>query len=224
MVAVASNHVGELTLHAMGRTNPALVRRAVLCRGMVGYSGTPLATKLGIQAGHHVVLLGAPAGFAAMLAPLPPVKLSSALRAAADVVVLFVTARAQLERRFAAIVARLQPAGGFWVAWPKRASKVPTDMTEDVVRLVALPQGLVDNKVCAIDDVWSGLRLVIRKELRTALPPKLPTTKTTKAPKATKAPKTVKPVKTVKMTAATPKRPRSPTPKATTSPRPRGRR
>jgi hypothetical protein len=137
-----------------------------MCRAMAGYSGTPLAKKLGIQPGHHVVLLGAPKGFAETLEPLPPVELATALRAAADVVVLFVTARADLEKKFAGVVAKLHPAGGFWVAWPKKASKVPTDMTEDVVRAVALPRGLVDNKVCAIDDVWSGLRLVIRKENR----------------------------------------------------------
>ena len=78
----------------------------------------------------------------------------------------FVTWRADLEEQLAALRGRMAPAAGLWVAWPKRASRVPTDMTEDVVREVALPTGLVDNKVCAIDEIWSGLRLVIRRELR----------------------------------------------------------
>jgi hypothetical protein len=133
---------------------------------MAGYSGTPLAQKLGIKDGSNVVLLGAPAGFAATLEPLPAASVGTALRGTADVVVLFVKKRAELEKRLATVVEHLDPAGGFWVAWPKKASKVPTDMTEDVIRDVALPRGLVDNKVCAIDEVWSGLRLVIRKELR----------------------------------------------------------
>jgi hypothetical protein len=139
---------------------------------MAGYSGTPLATKLGIKEGHRVVLLGAPSGFASSLEPLPPIKIATTLRgAAANVVVLFVTRRAELEQKLASVRAALDPAGGFWVAWPKKASKVPTDITEQTIRDVALPTGLVDNKVCAIDDTWSGLRLVIRKELRAAAAP-----------------------------------------------------
>jgi hypothetical protein len=133
---------------------------------MAGYSGTPLAQKLGIKEGHRVVLLGAPPGFAKTLEPLPPVSIGTKLKAPADVIVLFVTARAQLEDRLDAIRAAMDPAAGFWVAWPKKAAKIATDMTEQTVRDVALPTGLVDNKVCAIDETWSGLRLVIRKELR----------------------------------------------------------
>jgi len=133
---------------------------------MAGYSGTPLATKLGIKAGHTVVVVGGPAGFLDSLAPLPPVKLGTTVRGICDVIVLFVTRRSELERRLDGIVAHLEPAGGFWVAWPKKSSGVVTDMTEDVIRDVALPRGLVDNKVCAIDETWSGLRLVIRKALR----------------------------------------------------------
>ncbi|MEZ4360722.1 MAG: hypothetical protein R3B48_11115 [Kofleriaceae bacterium] len=136
-----------------------------------GYSGTPLATKLGIKEGHRVILLGAPEGFAAALEPLPPVRVSTALRGAADVIVLFCPTRAALATRLEAAHEKLAQAGGLWVAWPKRASKIPTDLTEDVVRELALPRGLVDNKVCAIDEIWSGLRLVIRKELRAARPP-----------------------------------------------------
>jgi hypothetical protein len=135
---------------------------------MAGYSGTPLSKKLGIQEGHRVVLLDAPDGFASTLEPLPPVKLDRSLRGAVpvDVAVVFVTKRAALEKQVAAVQARLAPAGGLWIAWPKKSSKVPTDITEDTIREVCLPRGLVDNKVCAIDETWSGLRLVIRKELR----------------------------------------------------------
>jgi hypothetical protein len=133
-----------------------------------GYSGTPLAKKLGIQEGHRLVLLDAPAHFASSLEPLPPVRIDHSLRGKdpIDVAVAFVKKRLDLEKRVAAVHPRLAPAGGLWIAWPKKASKVPTDITEDVIRDVVLPRGLVDNKVCAIDDVWSGLRVVIRKELR----------------------------------------------------------
>lgn len=132
-----------------------------------GYSGTPLATKLGIKAGSRVALLHAPDGFDDELAPLPDgVTILRRLAAELDVALLFVTERRELERRFPAVAAAITPAGGFWVAWPKRASKVPTDVTEDVLREVGLPQGLVDNKVCAVTEVWSGLRFVWRKENR----------------------------------------------------------
>jgi hypothetical protein len=132
-----------------------------------GYSGTPLPKKLGINEGARLVLLGAPRGFDETLGVLPAgVTTRTRAGGAADVVVLFTTERAELDRRLDALQTMIAPAGAIWVAWPKRASKVPTDITEDTVREVALPRGLVDNKVCAIDDVWSGLRLVIRRELR----------------------------------------------------------
>lgn len=134
-----------------------------------GYSGTPLAKKLGIKEGHRLVVVHAPPGFTASLEPLPtPLQLSTTLRSAADVIVLFCRSRAELAARLPAAHDKLSPNGGLWVAWPKKAAKLATDLTEDVVRELALPRGLVDNKVCAIDDVWSGLRVVIRKELRTA--------------------------------------------------------
>jgi hypothetical protein len=134
---------------------------------MVGYSGTPLPRKLGIKEGSRLALLGAPAGFDDELAPLPDgVRILRRLAPDLDVAVLFVTERRELERRFPAVAASITPAGGFWVAWPKRASKVATDLTEDVLREVGLPQGLVDNKVCAVTDVWSGLRFVWRLENR----------------------------------------------------------
>jgi hypothetical protein len=139
---------------------------------MAGYSGTPLAQKLGIKPGHRVVLLNAPAAFMDTLDGLPAdasisPALPRTLKTPADVIVCFVTTLKDFEKRLPAAVAKLAQDGGLWIAWPKKASNVPTDMTEDVIREVALPTGLVDNKVCAIDATWSGLRLVIRKELRT---------------------------------------------------------
>ena len=129
-----------------------------------GYSGTPLPRKLGIKPGHRLALLGAPDGFELEL----PEDVSVRRRAGgkADVILTFHTVRAELEQRLPALRAMMEPAAGLWIAWPKRASKVPTDITEDVLREIALPTGLVDNKVCAVDETWSGLRLVIRKEHR----------------------------------------------------------
>ncbi|MFT3838881.1 MAG: DUF3052 domain-containing protein [Myxococcaceae bacterium] len=133
-----------------------------------GYSGTPLPKKLGIKEGHQVALLSAPHGFEKTLGAVPfGATVREGLKGKPlDVVVLFVTARKQLEKQLASVRKQMAPACGFWVAWPKKASGVATDMTEHVVREVALPTGLVDNKVCAIDETWSGLRLVIRVELR----------------------------------------------------------
>jgi len=128
-----------------------------------GYSGTPLPRKLGIREGGRLLLAGAPDGFAAVLGELPPgVELVAADAADVDVAVLFVLELAALEARFAALAAALQPAGGLWVAWPKRSSGVATDLTENVIRELGLAAGLVDNKVCAIDATWSGLRFVWR--------------------------------------------------------------
>ncbi len=132
-----------------------------------GYSGTPLVRKLGFKPGARAHYVAAPDGFAALLGELPDgVRVLARAAAPLDLVVLFVMSRAELERKLAGLHAKLAQDGMLWVAWPKRASKVPTDMTEDVVRDVALPRGLVDVKVCAIDATWSGLKLVIRKELR----------------------------------------------------------
>jgi hypothetical protein len=146
-----------------------LALKASVCHRlcMVGYSGTPLVRKVGIKEGTRLALLDAPDGFEDELAPLPDgVRVLRRLAPDLDVAVLFVTQRRRLEQRFDAVAQSVFPAGGFWVAWPKRASKVPTDLTEDVLREVALPKGLVDNKVCAVTDVWSGLRLVWRKQNR----------------------------------------------------------
>ena len=134
-----------------------------------GYSGTPLPRKLGIKPGDEVAVLGGPASVAGALSGLPgvgPPRRDLSGSDPLDVIVFFVTWRAELETRLASLRERMAPACGLWIAWPKRAARVPTDMTEDVVRDVALPTGLVDNKVCAIDEVWSGLRLVIRREPR----------------------------------------------------------
>lgn len=132
---------------------------------VAGYSGTPLPKKLGIKQGHRVALIGAPAGFEKTLGPLPDdVGLTAGARGKAplDVVVLFTKKKADLVRRFARLAERLAPAGGLWVAWPKKASCVATDLTEGVVREHGLAAGLVDNKICAVDETWSGLRFVIR--------------------------------------------------------------
>jgi hypothetical protein len=127
-----------------------------------GYSGTPLARKLGFKEGMRVVYVNSPAGFA--VDGIEDVR--SRLAKGTDLVVCFVTARRELERRLPTLRRAVEPDGMLWIAWPKRTSGVQTDMTEDVVRDVALPTGLVDTKVCAIDEVWSGLRLVVRRELR----------------------------------------------------------
>ena len=128
---------------------------------MTGYSGTPLPRKLGIKPGHRVLSLNAPESFA--LEDLPDgVTVRSSARGTADVILSFHARRADLARKMPRLRALMEPAAGLWIAWPKRASKLPTDLTEDVVRELALANTLVDNKVCAIDETWSGLRLVIR--------------------------------------------------------------
>lgn len=137
---------------------------------MAGYSGTPLPQKLGIKEGSRVAWIGAPAGFESALAPLPAkVKLARRVDSPGppgspplDVILFFTRRAAELEKRFSSLAAALAPNGGLWVAWPKLASGVATDLTGNVVREIGLAKGLVDNKVCAVDDVWSGLRFVFR--------------------------------------------------------------
>ncbi|HTU86211.1 MAG TPA: DUF3052 domain-containing protein [Solirubrobacteraceae bacterium] len=135
-----------------------------------GYSGTPLVRKLGIKPGARLGLIGAPEDFGAALGELPPgVSVRRRLGAGPfDVIVAFFTHAAALERRLPALVAALDPSGGLWLAWPKRASGVSTDIADHVVRELGLSAGLVDNKVCAIDPIWSGLRLVFRLRDRAA--------------------------------------------------------
>jgi hypothetical protein len=130
---------------------------------MAGYSGTPLPKKLGIKPGARLAFIHAPEDFDVTLGELPEaVTRRKTARGPLDVVVYFTTSEADLTRRFEALAATLEPAGGLWIAWPKKASGVPTDLTENVIRDIGLAAGLVDNKVCAIDDTWSGLRFVIR--------------------------------------------------------------
>jgi hypothetical protein len=135
-----------------------------------GYSGTPLAKKLGIKEGSSLVLLGAPEGFDDVLDETMPTDVSVRTRASgtADVVMSFHTKRADLTRRLPVLAKVMDVDGAIWIAWPKKASGVPTDITEDTIREVALPTGLVDVKVCAVDETWSGLRLCWRKDLRAA--------------------------------------------------------
>ena len=132
-----------------------------------GYSGTPLARKLGIAAGSRVAALEAPAGYRDWLAPLPQgVRFVQDVSADVDVVHLFVDRRAALKAQLESLRDRIAPAAALWISWPTKAAKVPTDITEDTIRELALPLGFVDVKVCAVSEVWSGLKLVIRKELR----------------------------------------------------------
>jgi hypothetical protein len=123
---------------------------------VAGYSGTPLPQKLGIKDGARVRLPGAPKGFARSIGVV------ARTRGTADVIVFFVRSVAELERGFAKLRRALEPAGGLWVAWPKKSSGVATDLDENRIREHGLRAGLVDNKVCAIDETWSGLRFVVR--------------------------------------------------------------
>ena len=133
-----------------------------------GYSGKPLLAKLGIKEGQRVAILSAPDPVPDGLERMPS-GVSLAIRlggAPFDQILLFTTRRADLAKRFAQAARALDPAGAIWVSWPKKASGVATDITEDTVREVALPAGFVDNKVCAVDQTWSGLRCVLRLENR----------------------------------------------------------
>jgi hypothetical protein len=134
---------------------------------VTGYSGTPLAKKLGIKEQANVVAVDAPKGYRALLEPLPAsVRFSSKVDRTADIVHVFSIEKSKLSRALAAYRRKLDSRAVVWVSWPKKSAKVATDITEDVVREVALPLGFVDVKVCAIDDMWSGLKLVVRKALR----------------------------------------------------------
>ncbi len=132
-----------------------------------GYSGTPLVKKLGIKANSELCVMNAPPNYAALVAPLPEdVRTTEQFAPGADLVHLFVTLRSDFESALTGIRRKLKAEGVVWVSWPKKASKAPTDLTEDTIRAVALPMGFVDIKVCAVDEKWSGLKLVIRKALR----------------------------------------------------------
>jgi hypothetical protein len=127
---------------------------------VTGYSGTPLAQKLGIKPGHRLLLLNAPDDLALTLPAAVSVNRSA--RGIGNVILSFHTRRAELERRLPVLRAKMVPDAGLWIAWPKKSAKTGSDITEDVVRELAYANALVDNKVCAIDETWSGLRLVIR--------------------------------------------------------------
>jgi hypothetical protein len=134
---------------------------------LAGYSGTPLSKKLGIKPGSKVLLVEAPPGHRKLLAPLPEgVEFVPRLSQSTDLVHYFSTKSAHLKKTLPAIRKKMRADAVLWISWPKKAAHVATDLTEDAVRELALPLGLVDVKVCAIDDVWSGLKLVVRKELR----------------------------------------------------------
>lgn len=132
-----------------------------------GYSGTPLSKKLGLEAGTRLCLLGAPDGYTSLLAPMPEgVVLQRSAGPTTDLAQVFATRREDLAKQLTSLRKSLGSQAALWVSWPKKASKVPTSITEDVIRELALPLGFVDVKVCAVDAVWSGLKLVVRKELR----------------------------------------------------------
>jgi Protein of unknown function (DUF3052) len=132
-----------------------------------GYSETPLRKKLGIKEGHQILLVEAPKGYEALLAPLPRgVQFTEQPSNSVDLAHVFVTQRESLSKQLVSLRKKLKPEAAIWVSWPKQASKVPTTVTEDAIRALALPLGLVDIKVCAVTEVWSGLKLVVRKELR----------------------------------------------------------
>lgn len=136
---------------------------------MAGYSSTPLAQKLGIKPGHAVGLWSEPDDFTKSLKPLPDdvtFKSISRGKSPLDVLVVFVKSQKELATRLAAARKRMNPAAGLWICWPKKASGIKTDVTENIIRDLALTTDLVDNKVCAIDEIWSGLRLVIRLKNR----------------------------------------------------------
>ena len=146
----------------MGRHSLASAE-AVTSAASTDVSGTPLVRKLGINPDSRVGVIGGPAGFDVTLGELPRgVEIRSRARGPLDVIVAFFSTRRDLERRLPALKRALAPDGGLWIAWPKRASGVPTDVTDNAVRELGLAAGLVDNKVCAIDEIWSGLRLVYR--------------------------------------------------------------
>jgi len=135
--------------------------------GTTGYSGTPLFKKLGIKEAHRVLPLDAPTEYGSLLAPLPPgVVFVAQADSTVDIAHAFVTQREDLAKMLSHLRKKLKPDAALWISWPKKSAKVPTTITEDTIRELALPLGFVDIKVCAVTEVWSGLKLVLRKELR----------------------------------------------------------
>lgn len=133
----------------------------------VGYSGTPLPKKLGLKDNTRLVVLNEPEEYRALLGPLPHgLEKQNTLSRSTNLVHVFVTQRQELARHLATLRSTLNPEAVVWVSWPKKSSKVPSEVTEDTIRELALPLGWVDIKVCAVSEVWSGLKLTVRKELR----------------------------------------------------------
>jgi hypothetical protein len=134
---------------------------------MAGYSGTPLAKKLGIREGHRVRIQGAPGDYLDLVSPIPKnVRLSNNLRKDVDICHFFTRSASELEAQLPKLIRTIHHDGMIWISWPKKSSGVRSSVTEDTIRSMALPLGLVDVKVCAVDETWSGLKLVIRKSLR----------------------------------------------------------
>ena len=162
-VLISLDSIGALAL-----SMPCGRRRAT--RTMAGYSGTPLIKKLGIKPGYCVGFLNSPDGYTDLLGPLPQgVRVVLPARGSLDFIHLFSTDRAELARKLPELKQKIVENGMIWVSWPKKTSRVPSTITEDAIRKIALPLGLVDIKVCAVDEVWSGLKLVIRREERKSL-------------------------------------------------------
>jgi len=136
---------------------------------MAGYSGAPLAKKLGIKEGFNLLFVNTPETARELLDLPENITLNSGARKPIDLVWLFVTSKRELERAFSTQAKKLRPAGMLWISWPKKTSGVPSDLTEDVIRTIGLANGMVDVKVCAVDEVWSGLKFVIRLQDRAKL-------------------------------------------------------
>ncbi|MDH5178077.1 MAG: DUF3052 domain-containing protein [Gammaproteobacteria bacterium] len=135
---------------------------------MAGYSGTPLAKKLGIKEGQRIYIKNSPCIDYKNLFDEFPANVQILKKAGAnlDLIHFFTKSRSELDAEIRKFIEKIRPAGMIWISWPKKSAKIPTDVTEDVIREVILPLGLVDIKVCAVNDIWSGLKLVIRKENR----------------------------------------------------------
>lgn len=134
---------------------------------MAGYSGTPLVKKLGIKPGFRLYAKNPPENYGNLIAPLPEkVQIFRRLTNDMDMIHFFTTSRVELANNIETFMGHIKQDGMIWISWPKKSAKVPTDVTEDVIREIVLPLGLVDVKVCAVDAIWSGLKLVIRKENR----------------------------------------------------------
>jgi Protein of unknown function (DUF3052) len=132
-----------------------------------GYSGKPLYQKLGIKSGQRICVMGAPDDYEDIIeGTVPGMTVTNDARQKVDMAHIFETRHAELARKLPVLMKAIAPDGAIWVSWPKKSSKVATDITEDVIRTVALALGLVDVKVCAVNEVWSGLKLVIRRERR----------------------------------------------------------